>query len=283
MSCVSNPAFGFSHKDHAAGQRELGKEVIIALQRIGVEVTAVDRYPNAPGMQVAHKSRVIDMSDASQLRALVEEVKPHIIVPEIEAIATEELERIEAEGLAELSPQPGGKAHHEPRRHTPPGRRGAGPSHIAIHVSPQQGGTVRTLRKNRVPLFHKTVSPPPARVSRAFSGEAEIDAAWDYAASAGRVNLSRVIVEGMIRFDYEITQLTVRALGPSGNVETFFCEPVGHVQVKGDYVESWQPMAMSKTAIEKARHIAAKITGALETGIFAWNSLHQRDDVYFSE
>jgi phosphoribosylglycinamide formyltransferase 2 len=282
---IGTPLSDSATKVMLLGSGELGKEVIIALQRLGVEVTAVDRYPDAPGMQVAHKSRVIDMSDASQLRALVEEVKPHIIVPEIEAIATDELERIEDEGLAEVIPTARAARLTMNRE----GIRRLAAEELGLPTSPYMFAGSRdelaaATKKIGFPCFIKPVMSSSGKGQSCISGEAEIDAAWDYAASAGRVNLSRVIVEGMIRFDYEITQLTVRAQGPSGTVETFFCEPVGHVQVKGDYVESWQPMAMSETAIKKARDIAEKITGALGgRGIFGVELFIKGDDVYFSE
>ena len=265
------------------GSGELGKEVIIAMQRLGVEVTAVDRYANAPGMQVAHKSYVINMSDAAELRRIVEEVRPHIIVPEIEAIATDELLKIEAEGFAEVIPTARATRITMNRE----GIRRLAAEELGLPTSPyffaeSRDELAEAVKKLGFPCFIKPVMSSSGKGQSCIESEAEIDAAWEYAAKAGRVNQGKVIVEGMIRFDYEITELTVRALGPSGEVETYFCDPVGHVQIKGDYVESWQPMPMSETAIAKAHDIAGKITGALGgRGIFGVELFVKGDDVLF--
>ncbi len=267
------------------GSGELGKEVIIAMQRLGIEVTAVDRYENAPGMQVAHKSFVIDMSDAAQLRQLVEQVRPDIIVPEIEAIATDELLKIEKEGIAEVIPT----ARAAKLTMNREGIRRLAAEELGLKTSPYVFASSRdelaeAVKKIGVPAFIKPVMSSSGKGQSLVKNENEIDAAWEYAAKGGRVNSGKVIVEGRIDFDYEITLLTVRAIAESGNVETFFCDPVGHVQVKGDYVESWQPMKMSPEALKNARDIAKKITDALGgRGIFGVELFVKGDTVYFSE
>lgn len=267
------------------GSGELGKEVIIAMQRLGIEVTAVDRYENAPGMQVAHKSFVIDMSDAAELRQLVERERPDIIVPEIEAIATDELLKIEKEGLAEVIPTARATRLTMNRE----GIRRLAAEELGLKTSPyvfaaSRDELVEAVKKIGVPAFIKPVMSSSGKGQSLVKNENETDAAWEYAAKGGRVNSGKVIVEGKIDFDYEITLLTVRAIGESGNVETFFCEPVGHVQVKGDYVESWQPMKMSPVALKSARDIAKKITDALGgRGIFGVELFVKGDTVYFSE
>lgn len=267
------------------GSGELGKEVIIAMQRLGIEVTAVDRYENAPGMQVAHHSFVIDMSDASQLRRLVEQVHPDIIVPEIEAIATDELLKIEKEGIAEVIPT----ARATKLTMNREGIRRLAAEELGLKTSPYVFAASRdelaeAVKKIGVPAFIKPVMSSSGKGQSLVKNENEIDAAWEYAAKGGRVNSGKVIVEGKIDFDYEITLLTVRAIGESGSVETFFCDPVGHVQVKGDYVESWQPMRMNPEALKSARNIAQKITEALGgRGIFGVELFVKGDQVYFSE
>ena len=282
---IGSPLSKSATKVMLLGSGELGKEVIIAMQRLGVEVTAVDRYENAPGMQVAHYSFVIDMSDAAQLRRLVEQVRPDIIVPEIEAIATEELLKIEKEGIAEVIPT----ARATKLTMNREGIRRLAAEELGLKTSPYVFAASReelaeAVKKIGVPAFIKPVMSSSGKGQSLVKNESEIDAAWEYAAKGGRVNSGKVIVEGKIDFDYEITLLTVRAIGESGSVETFFCEPVGHVQVKGDYVESWQPMKMSTEALKSARDIARKIPEALGgRGIFGVELFVKGDQVYFSE
>ncbi|OHE58154.1 MAG: phosphoribosylglycinamide formyltransferase 2 [Thiobacillus sp. GWE1_62_9] len=267
------------------GAGELGKEVIIALQRLGVEVIAVDRYVNAPGHQVAHRAYVTDMSDRSALHALIEAEKPHLVVPEIEAIATEVLLEIEAAGLAEVIPT----ARAANLTMNREGIRRLAAETLGLPTSPYVfADSLDEMRTAAGQLGYPVIVKPV--MSSSGKGQSKVDdasqlqAAWEDAASGGRVDKGRVIVEGVIDFDYEITLLTVRAVGASGEVETHFCEPVGHLQVKGDYVESWQPQAMSPAALQRAQDIAAAVTGNLGgRGIFGVELFVKGDTVWFSE
>jgi len=267
------------------GAGELGKEVIIALQRLGVEVIAVDRYANAPGHQVAHRAHVIDMSDGKALRALIEAEKPHLVVPEIEAIATETLLEIEAAGLAEVIPT----ARAANLTMNREGIRRLAAETLGLPTSPyvfadSLAEMSDAAAKLGYPVIVKPVMSSSGKGQSRVDDASELAAAWDYAAAGGRVHKGRVIVEGVIDFDYEITLLTVRAVGASGAVETQFCEPIGHVQVKGDYVESWQPQAMSAAALKRAQEIAAAVTGNLGgRGIFGVELFVKGDTVWFSE
>ena len=268
------------------GSGELGKEVIIALQRLGVHTIAVDRYPHAPGHQVSHYKHVIDMTDGAALRALVLKEKPHIIVPEIEAIATDELVRIEAEGLAEVIPT----ARAAQLTMNREGIRRLAAEELGLPTSPYAFATslaeLQAAIDNKIgyPCIVKPVMSSSGKGQSTINGSADVAAAWEYAVSGSRVKQNKVIVEGMIHFDYEITQLTVRAVGESGEVETFFCAPIGHMQVKGDYVESWQPQAMSEPALQKSREIAQKVTDNLGgRGIFGVELFVKGDQVWFSE
>jgi phosphoribosylglycinamide formyltransferase 2 len=268
------------------GSGELGKEVIIALQRLGCEVIAVDRYPNAPGMQVAHRSHVIAMTDGAALRALIEKEKPHLVVPEIEAIATDMLVEIEREGLAEVIPAARATRLTMNRE----GIRRLAAEELGLPTSPYKFADSLAELEAAIdggigyPCIVKPVMSSSGKGQSMLRGPEDVAKAWDYAAASGRVNQGRVIVEGFIDFDYEITQLTVRAVGASGAVETYFCEPVGHVQVNGDYVESWQPQAMSVRALARSREIAAAVTGNLGgRGIFGVELFIKGDQVWFSE
>lgn len=267
------------------GSGELGKEVIIALQRLGVEVIAVDRYPNAPGHQVAHRHHVINMADPHALRALVEQEKPHLIVPEIEAIATDELANIEAAGLAEVIPTARATQltmNREGIRRLAAEALGLPTSryHFAASLAELQAAADDV----GYPCFVKPVMSSSGKGQSRVERPEDVPAAWEYALEAGRVNHGRVIVEESIAFDYEITLLTVRALGADGTVTTHFCAPIGHRQVKGDYVESWQPQAMSAAALSKAQVIATKVTAALGgRGLFGVELFVKGDEVWFSE
>jgi phosphoribosylglycinamide formyltransferase 2 len=267
------------------GAGELGKEVIIALQRLGVEVIAVDRYPNAPGHQVAHRMHVITMTDGAALRAVIERERPHLVVPEIEAIATETLVEIEREGMAEVIPtaraalltmnREGIRRLAAEELQLPTSRYAFADSADALRAAAGEIG---------FPCVIKPVMSSSGKGQSVATSETDLMAAWDYAMRGTRVNRGKVIVESFIPFDFEITQLTVRAVGESGKVETFFCEPVGHVQVKGDYVESWQPQLMSGTALRRAREIAGAVTGNLGgRGIFGVELFVKGDQVWFSE
>jgi phosphoribosylglycinamide formyltransferase 2 len=267
------------------GAGELGKEVIIAFQRLGVEVIAVDRYPNAPGHQVAHRMHVINMTDGAALRAVIERERPHLVVPEIEAIATEMLVEIERGGLAEVIPTARAALLTMNRE----GIRRLAAEELKLPTSRYAfAESADELRKAAgsigFPCVIKPVMSSSGKGQTVVKTEAELGPAWDYAMRGTRVNRGKVIVESLIPFDYEITQLTVRAVGESGRVETFFCEPVGHVQIKGDYVESWQPHPMSAAALRRAREIAAAITGNLGgRGIFGVELFVKGDEVWFSE
>ena len=262
------------------GSGELGKEVVIELQRLGVETIAVDRYPNAPAHQVAHRSYVIDMTDAKALRALVELEKPHLLVPEIEALATDELVRIEADGLCRVIPT-ARAAHITMNRER---IRMLAAEELRLPTSSYAfASSLEDLQAAAArigfPCFVKPVMSSSGKGQSRLKTPADVAPAWEKALSAGRVREARVIIEGEIQFDFEITQLTVRAADG-----THFCEPVGHVQKEGDYVESWQPQPMSETAHAKARDIAAKVTGALGgLGIFGVELFVKGDEVWFSE
>ena len=267
------------------GCGELGKEVIIALQRLGVEVIGVDRYADAPGMQVAHRSYVINMTDGAALKELVVREKPHLVVPEIEAIATEMLVEIERDNLAEVIPTARATRLTMNRE----GIRRLAAETLRLPTSPYRFADSLEEMRTAIddigyPCFIKPVMSSSGKGQSMVRTPDEVQAAWDYAASGSRVNQGRVIVEGMIDFDYEITQLTVRALGADGQIETHYCDPIGHVQVKGDYVESWQPMAMSAKAIERSRDIARTVTDNLGgRGIFGVELFIKGDEVWFSE
>lgn len=268
------------------GSGELGKEVIIALQRLGVEVIAVDRYANAPGHQVAHRAHVVDMTDGKALRALIETEKPHLIVPEIEAIAVDTLAEIEAAGLSRVIPTPRAVQLTMNRE----GIRRLAAEELKLPTSPYAFASSLAEMQAAIdggigyPCFIKPVMSSSGKGQSRVTGPEQVAAAWDYAAKGGRVDQGKVIVEGQIDFDYEIALLTVRAKNAAGAIETQFCEPIGHVQVKGDYVESWQPQAMSPKALERAREIAKAVTDNLGgLGLFGVELFVKGDDVWFSE
>lgn len=262
------------------GGGELGKEVVIELQRLGVEVIVVDRYADAPGQQVAHRAHVIDMTDGKALRVLIEQERPHLIVPEIEAIATDELVRIEADGLARVIPT-ANAAHVTMNRER---IRVLAAEELGLPTSPYAFASSLEEMQAAIdqigfPCFVKPVMSSSGKGQSRLKAQADVAPAWDYAMRAGRVKQPRVIIEGQVHFDFEITLLTVRAA--SG---THFCEPIGHVQVDGDYVESWQPQAMSALALERSREIAGKVTEALGGhGIFGVELFVKGDEVWFSE
>ena len=268
------------------GAGELGKEVIIALQRLGVEVIAVDRYENAPGHQVAHRAYVVSMTDGAALRRLIERERPHLIVPEIEAIATDTLIEIEAEGLAEVIPTARAARLTMNRE----GIRRLAAEELGLPTSPYRfADSLAELRAAiddgiGYPCLVKPVMSSSGKGQSLLRGPQDVQTAWDHAASGGRVDQGRVIVEGFIDFDYEITLLTVRACAADGAVQTYFCEPIGHVQVAGDYVESWQPQPMTPAALARAQEIAAAVTGNLGgRGIFGVELFVGGDMVWFSE
>ncbi len=267
------------------GSGELGKEVIIALQRFGVEVVAVDRYENAPGHQVAHRAYTIDMTDAAALKALIYKEKPHLIVPEIEALNTDALAEIEAEGFTVI---PTVKAVQLTMNRE--GIRRLAAEELKLPVSPYAFARSATELQASIdagigyPCFIKPTMSSSGKGQSRVTDQSQVQTAWDYAATGGRVNLGVVIVEGQIDFDYEITLLTVRAKNAAGEIQTYFCEPIGHVQKNGDYVESWQPQAMTVAALSNAQTIAKTITDALGgLGLFGVELFVKGDEVWFSE
>jgi phosphoribosylglycinamide formyltransferase 2 len=268
------------------GSGELGKEVIIALQRLGVEVIAVDRYANAPGHQVAHRAHVIDMTDDTALRALIAHEKPHLIVPEIEALNTATLADIEAQGIAHVIPTVKAVQLTMNRE----GIRRLAAEELGLPTSPYAfADSLQALQQAidgdiGYPCFIKPTMSSSGKGQSRITDASEVAHAWNYAATGGRVNQGVVIVEGQIDFDYEITLLTVRAKNVDGLVETHFCEPIGHVQQQGDYVESWQPQAMNTVALRRAQDIAKAVTDSLGgLGLFGVELFVKGEDVWFSE
>ncbi len=283
---IGTPLSRSSTKVMLLGSGELGKEVIIAFQRFGIETIAVDRYPNAPGHQVAHRSYTIDMANAAALRELIKHEQPDIIVPEIEAIATDVLIEIERDGVARIIPTARAAQltmHREGIRRLAAETLKLPTSNYAFASSLQE---LRAAIDDGIgyPCIIKPVISSSGKGQSKVHHAAEISMAWDAAAKGGRVNQGRVIVEGVINFEYEITQLTVRSMGEHNEIETHFCEPIGHIQINGDYVESWQPQIMSELALERTRAISKKITDNLGgLGIFGIELFVKGDDVWFSE
>ena len=272
------------------GCGELGKEVIIALQRLGCEVIGVDRYADAPGMQVAHRSHVIAMTDGAALRAVIEQERPHLVVPEIEAIATATLAEIEREGLAEVIPT----ARAAQLTMNREGIRRLAAEELGLPTSAYRFADSLAELEDAItdgigfPCIVKPVMSSSGKGQSMIREHADIASAWDYAQAGGRVahlgKPGRIIVEGLVDFDYEITLLTVRAIGSNGAIETHFCAPIGHIQVNGDYVESWQPMVMSPRALQRARDIAQAVTDNLGgRGLFGVELFIKGDQVWFSE
>lgn len=268
------------------GSGELGKEVLIALQRLGVETIAVDRYENAPGQQVAHHARTITMSDPAQLRALIEAEKPDLVVPEIEAIATPLLEELEAAGVVRVIPTARAARLTMDRE----GIRRLAAETLGLPTSPYKFCDSLDELQAAIdagigyPCIVKPVMSSSGKGQSKIDGPADVKKAWDYAMAGGRVSHGRVIVEGFIDFDYEITLLTVRARAADGSIQTQFCQPVGHIQVSGDYVESWQPHPMHPAALEKAQDIARKVTADLGgQGLFGVELFVKGEQVWFSE
>lgn len=282
---IGTPLSPSATKVMLLGSGELGKEVVIALQRLGIEVIAVDRYAHAPAHQVAHRAHVIDMTDAAALKSLIEQEKPDLVVPEIEAIATAALMEIESAGAATVIPTARAAFLTMNRE----GIRRLAAEELGLPTSAYQFASsheelASACHAIGFPCFVKPVMSSSGKGQSKLKSAADIEAAWDTAQSAGRVAQARVIVESMIDFDFEITQLTVRAMGADGAIETHFCAPIGHVQVDGDYVESWQPQAMSETALERARQIAHAITANLGgLGLFGVELFVKGDEVWFSE
>ena len=286
MTTLGTPLSATATKVMLLGSGELGKEVLIALQRLGVETIAVDRYDHAPGQQVAHHARTIQMSDPAQLKALIEAERPAIVVPEIEAIATGMLEELEGRGGLRVIPTARAARLTMDRE----GIRRLAAQTLGLPTSPfvfaDSMAELQSAIDGRIgyPCIVKPVMSSSGKGQSKIDGPADVAKAWDHAMAGGRVSHGRVIVEGFIAFDYEITLLTVRALGADGTVQTYFCEPIGHIQVQGDYVESWQPHAMRPAALQRAREIARAVTDNLGgQGLFGVELFVKGDEVWFSE
>ena len=280
MTRIGTPLSPSATKVLFLGAGELGKEVVIELQRFGVEVIACDRYPNAPGMQVAHRAHVFDMTDTAALRGVIEQEQPDLIVPEIEAIATDELAAIEAEGLATVIPTARATQLTMDRE----GIRRLTAETLGLKTSPYAFASdaeslAAEAERIGYPVFVKPVMSSSGKGQSKVDSAADIAAAWDHALTAGRGNQVRVIVEGAVDFDYEITLLTVRHAGG-----TAYCAPVGHRQESGDYVESWQPQPMSETALARAQEMARNVTDNIGgLGVFGVELFVKGDTVWFSE
>ncbi len=294
MTTLGTPLSPHATRVMLLGSGELGKEVLIALQRLGIETIAVDRYDHAPGQQVAHHARTIAMSDPAALEALIRAERPALVVPEIEAIATPVLQALEAEGIVRVIPTARAARLTMDRE----GIRRLAAETLSLPTSPYRfcdslaelqaaiDGTDSAGGRPGIgyPCIVKPVMSSSGKGQSRIDGPDDVQKAWDYAMAGGRVGPGRVIVEGFIDFDYEITQLTVRALGADGQVETHFCDPIGHVQVSGDYVESWQPHPMSAAALAESRRVAKAVTDNLGgQGIFGVELFVQGDQVWFSE
>jgi phosphoribosylglycinamide formyltransferase 2 len=299
LPSLGTPLSGCATRVMLLGAGELGKEVLIALQRLGVETIAVDRYEHAPGQQVAHHARTIAMSDAQQLKALIEAERPDVVVPEIEAIATPMLEELEGAGVVRVIPTARAVRLTMNRE----GIRRLAAETLGLPTSPYKfcdslaelQAAIEGPRPSmpsgalgRLPIGYPCIVKPVMSSSgkgqSTINGPADVQKAWDYAMAGGRVSHGRVIVEGFIDFDYEITLLTVRSRNANGHIETHFCAPIGHLQVHGDYVESWQPHAMHPTALARSQEIAKKVTDDLGgQGVFGVELFVKGEQVWFSE
>ncbi len=283
---IGTPLQASAFKVLLLGSGELGKEVVISLQRLGVEVHAADRYDHAPAMQVAHQSHTLNMADPEELRQLIEQVKPNLIVPEIEAIATQVLVEIETQNIATVIPS--AKAVNLTMNRE--GIRRLAAEELGLPTSAYRfADSLESFRAAcddiGYPNFVKPVMSSSGKGQSRVKSFDEVDTAWEYAQTGGRVNQGKVIVESQIDFDFEITLLTVRAKNPqTGDIETTYCDPIGHRQDAGDYVESWQPQPMTPAALEEAKRIANKVTVALGgCGIFGVELFVKGDKVWFSE
>ncbi len=283
---IGTPLQSSAYKVLLLGSGELGKEVVISLQRLGVEIHAADRYDHAPAMQVAHYSYTLNMADAGELKQLINQIQPHLIVPEIEAIATEVLLEIEAENIATVIPS--AKAVNLTMNRE--GIRRLAAEELGLPTSDYRfADSLESFRAAcddvGYPNFVKPVMSSSGKGQSRVTCFDEVDAAWEYAQTGGRVNQGTVIVESQIDFDFEITLLTVRAKNPAtGEIETSYCDPIGHRQDSGDYVESWQPQPMTPAALEESKRIANKVTAALGgCGIFGVELFVKGDKVWFSE
>jgi phosphoribosylglycinamide formyltransferase 2 len=279
MTTIGTPRKPSATRLMLLGAGELGKEVAIEAQRLGLEVIAVDRYADAPAMQVAHRAHVIRMLDRAALRELISREQPHFIVPEIEAIATDELLALEAEGFTVIPTARAARLTMDRE-----GIRRLAAEELGLPTSPYRFASTpddyrRAISEIGLPCVVKPVMSSSGKGQSVVRNAGDIDGAWDYAQAGGRAGAGRVIVEGFIEFDYEITLLTVRHTGG-----TSFCDPIGHLQIAGDYRESWQPHPMSKAALKESQHIAARVTEALGgRGLFGVELFVKGDSVWFSE
>ncbi len=279
MTSIGTPLSQTSTKIVLCGSGELGKEVVIELQRLGCEVIAIDRYENAPAMQVAHRSHTIDMLDGDALRGIIQSEQPDLIVPEVEAIATDTLVELEEEGFNVI---PTARATKLTMNRE--GIRCLAAEELGLKTSPYRfAATEQEFREAvseiGIPCVIKPIMSSSGKGQSTIKCESDIDQAWQYAQEGGRAGAGKVIVEGFVDFDYEITQLTVRHAGG-----TSFCEPIGHIQTDGDYRESWQPQPMSEVARAESRRVAEAITGGLGgRGIFGVELFIKDDEVIFSE
>ena len=280
MTTLGTPLSPHATRVLLLGSGELGKEVALELQRFGVEVIAADRYADAPAMQVAHRAHVLDMLDPVALRALIASEQPHLVVPEIEAIHTQTLVELEAEGGLRVIPTARAARLTMDRE----GIRRLAAETLGLHTSPYRFVDTHADYREAVaaiglPCVVKPLMSSSGKGQSTLRSEADIDAAWDYAQSGGRAGAGRCIVEGFVDFDYEITLLTVRHAGG-----TTFCAPIGHWQKDGDYRESWQPQPMSALALQRSQQIAHAITGDLGGwGVFGVELFVKDDEVWFSE
>lgn len=280
MASLGTPFTAEATRIMLCGSGELGKEVVIELQRYGVEVVAVDAYENAPAMQVADRSHCLSMLDGEALRAVIEKEKPHLVVPEVEAIATDTLAELQEEGLTTIIPTPRATQLTMNRE----GIRRLAAEELGLKTSPYQFASneeeyIAAVTEIGLPLVVKPIMSSSGKGQSTVTKEEEIKPAWQYAQEGGRAGKGKVIVEGFVDFDYEITQLTVRHAGG-----TSFCEPIGHIQVDGDYRESWQPQPMNDAAKAEAQRYAKAVTDNLGgRGIFGVELFVKGDEVIFSE
>lgn len=280
MTTIGTPFTSTAKKALLCGSGELGKEVAIELQRYGVEVIALDAYPNAPAMQVANRSHVLSMLDGAALRAVIEAEKPDIVIPEVEAIATDTLAELEQEGVATIIPT----ARATQLTMNREGIRRLAAEELGLLTSPfkfadtfeDYGAAVREIG---MPCVIKPIMSSSGKGQSVVKSEADIEPSWNYAQEGGRAGAGKVIIEGFVDFDYEITLLTVRHVDG-----TSFCDPIGHIQIDGDYRESWQPHPMSEIALKNAQRIAESVTGNLGGyGLFGVELFVKGDTVIFSE
>ncbi|MEC8848663.1 MAG: formate-dependent phosphoribosylglycinamide formyltransferase [Pseudomonadota bacterium] len=284
MTTIGTPLTPTATRVLFLGSGELGKEVVIELQRLGVEVIACDRYAHAPAMQVAHRSHVFSMLDGARLREVIEAEKPDLVVPEIEAIHTETLVALEAEGFTVIPTARAARLTMDRE-----GIRRLAAETLGLPTSPYRFADTHDAFQAAVadigmPCVVKPVMSSSGKGQSTLKTAADVQRAWDHAQSGGRTGAGRVIVEGFVDFDYEITLLTVRHAGPDGQTTTRFCAPIGHLQIDGDYRESWQPQPMTAAAIAESQRIAEAVTGALGGhGLFGVELFVKGDAVIFSE